>query len=371
MANTCLTEAQPSLEQFLPEGFMTGPRLTEALRSAEAPPVIVAELSGNHRGELSRALELVDAAVDAGADAVKLQTYRPDTITVDCRDERFLLKEGLWAGRYLHDLYDEAMTPWEWHIPLAERAAEKGLALFSSPFDETAVQFLEENLNPPLHKIASCETNHLPLLRTVARTGKPVVVSVGASTSREISDLLELLQSEGCPLVVLLQCVSEYPAEHKDFHLLSIPALEKEFEVLVGLSDHSPGHVVPVVATALGARLIEKHLVLDREDGSIDAGFSMEPSEFRDMCTAVRQAHSSLGEPRLGIAPEETGARRFRRSILVSAQIRSGDVLSTDNLRVARPSDGLCPSRWEEVLGCRASRDMEVGHPLAEGDWRE
>ena len=157
MANTCLTEAQPSLEQFLPEGFMTGPRLTEALRSAEAPPVIVAELSGNHRGELSRALELVDTAADAGVDAVKLQTYRPDTITVDCRDDRFLLKEGLWEGRYLHDLYDEAMTPWDWHLPLAERAAERGLALFSSPFDETSVQFLEKNLAPPLHKIASCE----------------------------------------------------------------------------------------------------------------------------------------------------------------------------------------------------------------------
>lgn len=350
---------------------MIGPLVLEALRSSEQPPLVVAELSGNHGGELGRALDLIDAAAASGADAVKLQTYRPDTITVEVRDERFLIKDGLWSGRYLTDLYAEAMTPWKWHPALAERAAERDMALFSSPFDESAVDFLEDNLDPPLYKIASYELNHFPLLRKVAGTGKPVVASVGASTHEEITESVDLLRAEGCPLVVLLQCVSEYPADPKDFRLTSIPKLAEEFEVVPGLSDHSPGHIVPVVATALGARLIEKHLVLDREDGSIDAGFSMEPAEFQEMADAVRQAHASLGEAGVGVRDTNSPSRRFRRSILVTSPIRKGEPLTVDNLRVARPADGLSPARWDEVLGQIAARDMGVGHPLAEGDWTE
>ena len=350
---------------------MNGNLIVEALRSTSVPPVVVAELSGNHRGELDHALALVDAAADSGADAVKLQTYRPDTITIDSRDDRFLITEGLWAGRYLADLYAEAMTPWEWHPALAERAAEHGMALFSSPFDETAVDFLEESIDPPLHKIASFELNHFPLLRKVARTGKPVAASVGASTGDEITEAVSLLRTEGCPLVVLLQCVSQYPADPKDFHLSSLARLSAKFDVVSGVSDHSSGHVVPVVATTLGARLIEKHLVLDRNDGSIDAGFSMEPSEFREMVDAVHSAHAALGEPRIGLKDRNHPSRRFRRSILVSSSIRKGEELTTENLRVARPADGLSPARWDEVIGKEAACDMEPGHPLESGDWLE
>ena len=350
---------------------MNGNLIVEALRSSSVPPVVVAELSGNHRGELDHALALVDAAADSGADAVKLQTYRPDTITIDSRDDRFLITEGLWAGRYLTDLYAEAMTPWEWHPALADRAAEHGMALFSSPFDETAVDFLEASIDPPLHKIASFELNHFPLLRKVAQTGKPAAASVGASTSKEIEEAVALLRTEGCPLVVLLQCVSQYPADPKDFHLASLVELAAKFDVLSGLSDHSSGHVVPVVATTLGARLIEKHLVLDRNDGSIDAGFSMEPHEFRDMVDAVHSAHASLGERRIGLKDGNDPSRRFRRSILVSSSIRKGEELTPENLRIARPSDGLSPARWDEVLGKAAACAMEPGHPLALGDWVE
>ena len=343
--------------------------MIEALRSPSVPPVVVAELSGNHRGELDRALALVDASADAGADAVKLQTYRPDTITIDSRTDRFLISEGLWAGRYLADLYKEAMTPWEWHPALAERAAERGMALFSSPFDETAVDFLEESVNPPLHKIASFELNHFPLLRKIAQTGKPVAASVGASTHEEIDEAVALLRSEGCPLIILLQCVSQYPADPKDFNLSSLTELAAKFDLVSGLSDHSSGFVVPVVATSLGARLIEKHLVLDRNDGSIDAGFSMEPNEFRNMVDAVRSAHASLGEPKIGLQDENHPSRRFRRSILVSGSIRKGERLTAENLRVARPADGLSPARWDEVIGKEAACDMEPGHPLVSGDW--
>jgi pseudaminic acid synthase len=347
---------------------MTPAAFAERIADEQAPPFLVAELSGNHGGDLDRALDLVDAAAQSGADAVKLQTYRPELITVEAHDERFLIKDGLWAGRYLHDLYLEAMTPWEWHSALAERAAERGLALFSSPFDETAVDFLEESVDPPLHKIASLELNHLPLLRKVAQTGKPVAASVGASTREEISAAVELLRSEGCPLVLLLQCVSEYPASPKDFNLSALPAMAEEFAVVTGLSDHSPGHLVAVAATALGARLIEKHLVLDRGDGFVDAEFSMEPDEFRELVDAVGLAHAALGRPLPGIEADAS-VRRFRRSILVAQAIARGETLTIENLRVARPGDGLDPARWEEVLGKTATSDLPVGHPLAEGDW--
>ena len=348
---------------------MTPAAFIERICDEQSPPFLVAELSGNHGGDLDRALGLVDAAADSGADAVKLQTYRPELITVEGRDERFLIKEGLWKGRYLHDLYTEAMTPWDWHAELAQKAGERGMTLFSSPFDETAVDFLEQSIDPPLYKIASFELNHLPLLRKVAQTGKPVAASAGASTRDEIATAVELLREEGCPLVILLQCVSQYPAHPEDFHLSSIPRLIEEFGIKAGLSDHSPGSVAPIAATALGARLIEKHLVLDRSDGSIDAGFSMEPQEFKEMTAAVRLAHAALGQASVGV-DEHSPGRRFRRSILVSQPIREGDAFTPRNLRVARPGDGLDPARWEEVLGKTALRDLPLGHPLSEDDWR-
>lgn len=344
--------------------------LLAQLSDSSVPPIVVAELSGNHGGDLDKAIELVDRAAESGADAIKLQTYKPETITVEGRDDRFLLKEGLWAGKYLSELYALAMTPWEWHGPLAERAARHGLPLFSSPFDESAVDFLEEIISPPLYKIASFELNHFPMLRKIARTGKPVLASVGVSTDMEIERALRELRENGCPEIILLHCVSEYPAKPEDFHLIDMPLLGERYGTAYGLSDHSPGHVIAVAATVLGARVIEKHFTLDRDEDSIDGAFSMLPLEFLEMVESVRIAHASI-EPSLDTDADEIRLRKasfFKRSILVSAPVAKGDVLTESNLRVARPSDGMCPSKWEQILGKQAGRDLAVGHPLAEED---
>ena len=347
--------------------------LLAQLSDSSVPPLIVAELSGNHGGDLDKALELVDRAAQSGADAIKLQTYKPDTITVDGRDDRFLLKEGLWAGKYLSELYELAMTPWEWHGPLAERASRHGLPLFSSPFDESAVDFLEDVIFPQVYKIASFELNHFPLLRKIARTGKPVLASVGVSTDGEIERALDELRENGCPEIILLHCVSEYPAKPEDFHLQFMPELGERHGTAYGLSDHSPGHAVAVVATALGARVIEKHFTLDRDDESIDGAFSMLPLEFSEMVESVRIAHASIEPAPTDPQGESSSGKAsfFKRSILVSAPISKGDLLTVENLRVARPGDGMCPSKWEEVLGQLAERDLSIGHPLSQEDLAE
>ena len=334
----------------------------------ENPPLIVAELSGNHGNSKRKALELVERAVLSGADAVKIQTYQPDTITVKARDSRFLLSEGLWKGKYLDELYAEAMTPWEWHEELAQKAKDLGALLFSSPFDETAVDFLEKTLSPPLYKVASFEMNHFPLLKRIGRTGKPVLASTGVSTESEIQDSISTLRSNGCPQVVLLHCVSEYPAKIEKSCLRRMNALGERFQVPFGLSDHSMGHLLPVAATAMGAGIIEKHFTLDREDHSSDGKFSLLPEEFQEMATAVRLAHSSLGKGEVDgfIATEKS--RHFKRSILVAEKISAGDALTNKNIRVARPGDGLCPSRWEEVLGKTSKFDLQIGHALREED---
>ncbi len=338
------------------------PRVTDLSK----PPLIVAEMSGNHGGDLEKALQLVKAAKDAGADAIKLQTYRADTITVDGKDDRFLLKSGLWKGRYLHDLYNDAMTPWEWHPLIAKEASNLGIICFSSPFDETAVDFLETSINPPIYKIASFEMNHFPLLNKIGETGKPVLASVGVSSKHEIAHAVDILRDSGCPGIVLLHCVSEYPASPTDFCLLNMPKLKSEHGVEFGLSDHSMGHIVAVAATSLGARVIEKHICLDREKNSIDGGFSMLPDEFAQMVDAVRTIHQAISGDQL---PQSS--QIFKRSILVSAPILKGDRLSDKNLRIARPGDGMCPSRWLEVLNCFAVKDLPVGHPLCEKDFKK
>ena len=347
--------------------------LLAQLRDSKQPPIVVAELSGNHGGHLDKAIELVDRAAESGADAIKLQTYKPETITVEGRDERFLLKEGLWAGKYLSELYAEAMTPWEWHAPLAERSARHGLPLFSSPFDESAVDFLEETLDPQFYKIASFELNHFPMLRKIARTGKTVLASTGVSSDEEIEQALKELRDHGCPEIVLLHCVSEYPAKPEDFHLINMPRLGERHGTAYGLSDHSLGHAVAIAATVLGARVIEKHFALDREEDSIDGAFSMLPLEFGEMTEAVRVAHASVEPTPVTPVPAGNNASPakgsfFKRSILVAETIARGETLTAENLRVARPGDGMCPSRWEQVLGQRASRDLPVGHPLCEED---
>ena len=328
------------------------------------PPLIVAEMSGNHGADINKALRLVVAAKEAGADAIKLQTYRPDTITVKGMDERFLLKSGLWKGKYLHELYQQAATPWEWHPVIAQEASKYGLICFSSPFDETAVDFLEDALDPPLYKVASFELNHFPMLQKIGETNKTVLASVGVSQKHEIEHAIRVLKESGCPEIVLLHCVSEYPANPRDFCLQNMPKLKENHGVEFGLSDHSMGYVVAVAATALGARVIEKHLTLDRNECSIDGKFSMLPDEFKQMVHAVRTTHDSISGNQL---PQSSAV--FKRSILVSSPVCEGDQLTPENIRIARPGDGLCPSRWSEILNCYATRDMPIGHPLSEADF--
>ncbi|MDG1356028.1 MAG: pseudaminic acid synthase [Opitutales bacterium] len=329
----------------------------------KSAPFVVAELSGNHGGGLDKALKLVSAAKEAGADAIKLQTYRPDTITVKGTDGRFKLKTGLWKGKFLHELYEQAMTPWEWHPLIAQEARNLGMICFSSPFDESAVDFLEESIQPALYKVASFEMNHFPLLERIGKTEKPVLASVGVSESQEIFNALKVLRGAGCPEVILLHCVSEYPAKPSDFCLRRMPLLESDYKVKFGLSDHSLGHLVAVAATALGARVIEKHLCLDRDESSIDGAFSMLPQEFADLVSAVRLTHEAMS----GSQPPKESAK-FKRSILVSNAIQQGDRLTPENVRIARPGDGLCPSRWTDILGQYATIDMSVGHPLSDQD---
>lgn len=330
------------------------------------PPLVVAELSGNHGGNIDKAIRLVEEAKEAGADAIKMQTYRPETITVAAKDDRFLLKSGLWKGKYLHDLYREAMTPWEWHPIIAKKSSELGLICFSSPFDETAVDFLESSIDPPIYKVASFELNHFPMLQKIGATGKPVLASTGVSQRDEIEYAIKVLKDSGCPSVVLLHCVSEYPAHPIDFCLQNMPKLRSELGVLFGLSDHSMGHTVAVAATALGARVIEKHICIERDGTGIDEGFSMLPHEFSAMVDAVHSTHMAISGKQL---PQKSVL--LKRSILVSSPILAGDRLTPQNLRIARPGDGLCPSRWTEVINSYATQDMPLGHPLSEQDFKK
>ena len=327
-------------------------------------PIIIAEISGNHGGSFEKAKALILESAKAGADYVKLQTYKPETITVEGKDSRFKIKSGLWEGYRLPELYAKAMTPWEWHRPLFEYAQEVGIALFSSPFDELAVRFLEQEINPPMHKVASFELNHFPMLKEIGITGKPVIASVGVSTENEVFQAIDCLMSSGCPEITLLHCVSEYPAKQEDFFLSEMPRIKEKFQTRFGLSDHSQGHLVAVTATALGASVIEKHITLDREEHSIDGGFSMLPDEFAEMVNAVRSTVNILGCHGKSKEVSKESAF-FKRSILVSKDIKAGDSLSQENIRIARPGDGLCPSHWEKVLGKRVLRNLCVGHPLS------
>ncbi len=326
------------------------------------PPYLVAELSGNHKGELARALALVDAAAAAGADAVKLQTYTADTITIDHDGPGFLIEDGPWAGRCLHELYGEAHTPWDWHPALFARAAGHGLACFSSPFDETAVAYLE-GLGSPAFKIASFEAVDLPLIRRAAASGRPLVISTGLAAGTEIA---EALAAAAPAPVILLHCVSAYPAPASEMRLASIPALAARFGVPVGLSDHSLGIAAAVAAVALGACFVEKHLTLARADGGPDAGFSLEPAEFAAMAAACREAHAAIGEPGEARPPSEGANRQFRRSLYAVADIAAGELLTPANVRSIRPGFGLPPRHLPEILGRRAAVAIARGTPL---DW--
>lgn len=331
----------------------------------EHAPYVIAEMSGNHNGDLSRALALVDAAKAAGADAVKLQTYTPDTITIEHDGAPFRIEAGLWAGRTLYDLYRDAHTPWRWHRPIFEHAAKVGITVFSSPFDPTAVDLLAD-LGAPAFKIASFEIIDLPLVRYAARLGKPMILSTGMATLGEIGEAVEAIRQVSDAPVLLLHCTSGYPTPPEDCDLRTIPHLAQAFAAPVGLSDHTHGIAVPVAAVALGAVAIEKHFTLARADGGVDSAFSLEPAELRAMTDACRTAWRALGRVDYALKPSEGAGRDHRRSLYVVADVREGEVLSERNVRSIRPGHGLAPKYLPDVLGRRATRDLSRGEPL---DW--
>lgn len=327
------------------------------------PVYIIAEMSANHDHDLDKALRIVEAAAEAGADAIKLQTYTPDTITIRSNKEPFRIKGTLWEGRTLYDLYAEAYLPWEWHQPIQQRAHEFGLDFFSTPFDDTAVDFLED-LGVPVYKIASFENVDLPLLRRVAATGKPVIMSTGMASLAELDEAVRTLREAGCEQLALLKCTSAYPAPPNEANLHTIPHLRDTFGVVPGLSDHTMAEAVPVAAVALGACIIEKHFTLSRADGGPDAAFSLEPEEFRRMVEAVRTAEQALGRVSYEVTEKQRVSQAFRRSLFVVKDMRAGEPFTADNVRSIRPGGGLHTRHLSEVLGCSAATDVEQGTPL-------
>ena len=327
------------------------------------PLYVIAELSCNHHGRYAEAVRAVRAAKDAGADAVKLQTYTPDTMTLDAPQPWFRIKGTIWNGRGLYELYHEAMTPWEWHAPLQKLARSLGLTLFSSPFDASAVDFLK-GLGMPAYKIASFENGDLPLIRKVAGTRKPVILSTGTATTREVDEAVATLKAAKAKFA-LLKCVSAYPAPESEMNLRAIPALAARHGVPVGLSDHTLGATVAIAAAALGACVLEKHLTLSRKAGGPDAPFSMEPAEFKAMVAALRCAQAALGDGKLGPAPSEAPSRAFRRSLFVVKDLKKGERLTTKNMRSIRPGNGLAPRDHDAALGRRAKVDIARGTPLS------
>jgi pseudaminic acid synthase len=329
------------------------------------PPYVICELSGNHNGSLDKALEMIEVAAATGCDAIKLQTYTPDTITIRHDGPGFRIEEGLWRGRTLHELYEEAHTPFEWHEPLFERARRLGVTLFSSPFDETAVALLE-GLGAPAYKIASFEAVDLPLIARVARCGKPVIISTGMCSLAEIQEAVTTTRAHGCHDIVLLHCVSSYPAVFEDANLATIPHLADAFHVVAGLSDHTPGSATPVAAVALGACVIEKHFTLAREDGGPDAAFSLEPAEFRTLVEDCRNAWRAVGRVTYDIEGSERANVVFRRSLYAVQAIARGEPFTTANVRSIRPGLGLAPKHLPRLLGRRAARDVAFGEPITE-----
>jgi pseudaminic acid synthase len=343
------------------------PAATVSIRGRQVGPgrpvYVVAEMSANHNQSFEHAVKIVEAAKEVGADAVKLQTYTPDTLTIDCDNEYFRIKGSIWDGRNLYDLYGEAYTPWEWQPKLKEVADRLGLDLFSSPFDDTAVDFLER-MEVPAYKIASFELVDTPLLRKVASTGKPVILSTGMATYEEIREAVQTLRQGGCTELALLKCNSGYPAPPEEMNLRTVPHMAEAFGLPVGLSDHTLGIAVPVAAAALGACIIEKHFTLSRATPGPDSVFSLEPHEFKAMVSAVRIAEKALGEVRYEATELEAAGRAFRRSLFVVQDMKAGEVFSKKNVRSIRPGQGLAPKHLPEVLGRRAARDIARGTPL-------
>ena len=330
------------------------------------PPYIIAELSGNHNQSIERAFALIDSAKEQGAHAIKLQTYTADTMTIPSTKPGFLIEDpnSLWYGRSLHDLYEEAHTPWEWHRELFSYAKQKGITIFSSPFDKTAVDFLEE-LGAPCYKVASFECTDLPLVRYIAATGKPMIVSTGMATAAEIDATVRAIREAGCENFVLLKCTSTYPSTPENTNISTIPHMRTLFNCQVGVSDHTLGCGVSVAAVALGATVVEKHFTLDREDGGVDSVFSMEPQELNDLVVNTKAAWQSIGKVHYGPYGEEKKSLSYRRSIYVVKDVKKGESLNESNLRVIRPGFGLPPKEIDKLLGCSVSKDIEAGTPMS------
>lgn len=329
------------------------------------PPFIIAEMSGNHNQSLERALEIVDAAAKTGAHALKIQTYTPDTMTLDLDEREFHISDpkSPWAGTSLYKLYAEAYTPWEWHAPIFERARELGIIAFSTPFDDTAVDFLE-GLNVPCYKIASFENTDLPLIRRVAATGKPLIISTGMATVAELDETVRAAREAGCKDLVLLKCTSTYPATPENTNILTIPHLRELFDCEVGLSDHTMGIGVSVASVALGAAVIEKHFTLKRADGGVDSAFSMEPAEMAQLVVEAGRAWRAIGQVSYGPTEAEAKSIQFRRSLYIVQDLKAGDVLTHENVRAIRPGLGLPTKYLEQMLGKAVNKDVTRGTPL-------
>ncbi|MEY2632894.1 MAG: hypothetical protein RIR00_1548 [Pseudomonadota bacterium] len=341
-------------------------RLSRRAIGPAQPPLVIAEMSGNHNQSLERALAIVEAAAAAGAHALKIQTYTPDTMTLDLDEGEFHIGDPAspWHGTSLYKLYQEAYTPWEWHAPIFDRARQLGMIPFSTPFDETAVDFLE-SLGVEMYKIASFENADLPLIRKVAATGKPLIVSTGMATLAELDELVRTVQAAGGRDLVLLKCTSSYPATPENSHIRTLPHLQQLFGCQVGLSDHTLGLGAAVASVALGATVIEKHFTLRRADGGVDSAFSLEPEEFAALVTESERAWQALGQISYGSNKAESGSRVFRRSLYVVRDLEAGEVLSPDNLRAIRPGFGLPPKYYETLLGKRVSRPVKRGTPMS------
>lgn len=328
------------------------------------PPYVIAELSANHNGDIDRARSIIDSAKAAGADAVKIQTYRPDTITLDCDTEEFTVRGGLWDGRTLYDLYREAHMPWEWHAPLFEHARKRGITIFSSPFDTTAIDLLED-LNAPAYKIASFEAVDLPLIKYAATTGKPMIISTGMADADEIQEAIDAAREGGCKELAILHCVSGYPAPASDYNLRTIPDMLRRFGVVTGLSDHTLDNTTAIASIAMGAAIIEKHFTLDRSGGGPDDSFSLEPHELEALCRNCNTAWHALGRIDYGIKPSESANVKFRRSLYFVKDLAAGQAITPESVRSVRPGFGLATKQLDLIIGKRVTRDVAANSAVS------
>jgi pseudaminic acid synthase len=335
--------------------------------AVDEPPYIVAEISANHNGSIETARKIIEAAKQSGADAVKLQTYRPDTITINCDREAFRIHGGLWDGRTLFDLYEEAHMPWEWHGPLFDYARKLGITIFSSPFDNTAVDLLED-LNAPAYKIASFELVDLPLIKYVAATKKPMILSTGMADAEEIQEAIDVAREGGCKEIAILHCVSGYPAPAEDYNLRVIPDMIQRYGLVTGLSDHTLDNTTAIASIAMGVSIIEKHFTLNRNGGGPDDSFSLEPEDLKKLCKHSRLAWESLGSVNYERKKSENENVKFRRSLYVVQNIRAGEIITNENVKSIRPGFGLAPKYYDQVMGRTASRDISIGTPLSMTD---